>query len=372
MFFKSLTLVIISLFIVSFNVFGIAEAARVRLKDITHIEGIRDNQVVGYGIVVGLSGTGDNSRSTQITNQSMLTNLGTIIRDSNDIKKGNTAAVIVTATIPPFAKSGDKIGITVSSLADARSLEGGVLVQTQLLAPNGEIVAIAQGPISVGGTDVSSNGSSVRTSITTSGRIPNGAIIERDINTSIGDDIGLKVILNRSDFTMAARIAQVINENLARAKALDGGSVRVLIPSNFNDNRVSFISILENLTVQTGDSVAKVVVNERTGTIVIGSKVKLLPAAVAHGNLTVTVTTRNEVSQPNSFNADSGATTQNYSNSNITVNKQPGRVIELASNGTLSDLVRALNTIGVTPIDLISILQALKEAGSLQAELEII
>jgi len=344
-------------------------AGKVRIKDITHIDGIRDNQLVGYGVVVGLSGTGDNSKSTQIANQAMLANLGSVITNSNDIKKGNTASVIVTATVPPFARSGDRIDVTVSSVADAKSLEGGVLVQTQLVAPNGEVVAVAQGPISTGGTDVSASGSSVRTSITTSGRIPNGAIIERDITTEIGDETGLKVILNRSDFTMAARVAQVINDNLAPARAIDASTVHVLFPDKFIDNRVSFISILENLTVTSGDSIAKVVINERTGTIVIGSDVKLLPAAVAHGNLSVTVTTRNEISQPNSFGAGS---TQFVQNSDIKVNKQPGRVIEVPANANLSELVRALNAIGVTPFDLISILQALKAAGSLQATIEII
>jgi len=346
-----------------------AEAGSVRIKDITHIEGVRDNQLVGYGVVVGLPGTGDNSKSTQVTNQSMLSNLGTVITNSDDIKKGNTAAVIVTATVPPFSKNGDRIDVTVSSLADAKSLEGGVLVQTHLLAPNGEIVAVAQGPISTGGTDFSASGSRVRTSITTSGRVPGGAIVEKDLSSDIGEGSGLRIILNKSDFTMAARVSQVINENLAPAKAVDGSTIKVSIPQNFNDDKVGFLSILENLTVQSGDGAAKVVINERTGTIVIGSDVKLLPAAIAHGNLTITVTTVNDVSQPNGF---SNGTTQVTQSSKITVNKQPGRVIQLSANSNLNELVRALNTIGVTPYDLISILQALKAAGSLQANLEII
>ncbi|OGH99414.1 MAG: hypothetical protein A2104_02375 [Candidatus Melainabacteria bacterium GWF2_32_7] len=346
-----------------------AQAGRVRIKDITHIEGIRDNQLVGYGVVVGLPGTGDNSKSTQITNQALLSNLGMVIESSNDIKKGNTAAVIVIANIPAFAKAGDKIDVIVSSLADAKSLEGGVLIQTQLVAPNGEVVAVAQGPISTGGTDVSASGSSVRTSITTSGRVPNGAIVERDINTEIGDESGIRLILNRPDFTMAARLSQVVNENIASAKAIDASTIQITLPNKFVDDRISFISILENLTVQSGDSIAKVIINERTGTVVIGNNVKLLPAAVAHGNLTVTVTTRNEVSQPNEFGE---GTTQAVQNSDITVNKQNGRLVEVSANTTLSELVASLNTIGVTPYDLISILQALKEAGSLQATLEII
>jgi len=347
-----------------------AQAEKVRIKDIVHIEGVRENQIVGYGIVVGLQGTGDNSISTQVTNQSLLANFGTIITNKNDIKLGNAAAVIVTATVPAFSKNGDKLDVTVSSMADAKSLEGGVLIQTQLLAPNGEVVAVAQGPISTGGTDVSSAGSRVKTGVTTSGRIPGGAIVERDINTEIGNNTELRLILNDPDFSMAARVAQTVNDNLASAKAVDGGTISVLIPSKFYDDRIGFISILENLTVQSSSGVAKVVINERTGTIVIGSDVKLLPAAVAHGNLTVTVTTRNEVSQPNEFSQ--GGTTQPVQNSTITVNKQPGRIIEIPGNANLNELVRALNTIGVTPYDLISILQALKAAGSLQATLEII
>ena len=354
----------------AYAVVDVPNAARsVRIKDITHIDGVRDNQLVGYGVVVGLSGTGDNSRSTQITNQLMLQNLGTIITNSNDIKKGNTAAVMVVATVPPFAKNGDKIDVVVSSLADAKSLEGGVLVQTQLLAPNGEVIAVAQGPSSTSGTNVSANGSSVRTAITTSARIPNGAIVERDINTPIGDDDSLKLVLNKSDFTMVARITQTINSNLAPAKALDGSSLRITIPDSFKDDKITFLSILENLTVSNTDGVAKVVINERTGTVVIGNEVKLLPAAIAHGNLTVTVTTVNEASQPNAFGQGQTAIIQN---SAINVNKTPGKLVTLPANSNLNDLVRALNTIGVAPYDLISILQALKSAGSLQADIELI
>lgn len=350
--------------------FAVYDAARtVRIKDISHIDGVRDNQIVGYGVVVGLSGTGDNSRSTQITNQMLLQNLGTVIANSNDIKKGNAAAVIVMGTVPPFAKNGDRLDVTVSSLADAKSLEGGVLIQTQLFAPNGELVAVAQGPLSTSGTNVEANGSKIRTSIVNSGRIPNGAIMERDMQTTIGGEYSLKLVLNKSDYTMASRVAQTINNNVTQAKALDGSSIEVFIPERYKSDRIAFLSILENITVKSNSGVAKVVINERTGTIVIGSDVKLLPAAVAHGGLTVTVTTTNEISQPDAF---SGGTTQGVQNSQISVNKTPGRFIELPANSNLNDLVRALNTIGVAPFDLISILQALKAAGSLQATLELI
>jgi len=367
---KKLSLILALLMIFS-SAYAPAQASnKVRIKDITHIDGVRENQLVGYGIVVGLPGTGDNSRSTQITNVSLLKNLGTVIDSPNDIKKGNTAAVIVTAKAPPFARSGDRIDVTVSSMADASSLEGGVLIQTHMLAPNGEVVAVAQGPISVGGTSVSAAGSSVRTSIVTSGRIPSGAIIERDITSNIGDDAGLKLVLHKHDFTMAAKVADVVNEKLAPAKAIDGSAIRVSLPPKYNNDRIRFVSILENITVNSADSVAKVVINERTGTIVIGSNVKLLPAAVAHGNLSVTVRQVNQVSQPNEF-ATVGQTVP-VSNADIEVTEEQGRLVEVSANANLSELVRALNSIGVTPYDLISILQALKAAGSLQAKLEII
>ena len=341
----------------------------VRIKDISHVKGVRDNQIVGYGVVVGLPKTGDNSRSTQITNKMLLMNLGTVIEQENYIQKGSTAAVIVTATVPPFAKNGDRIDATVSTLADCKSLEGGVLVQTILKAANGEAIAVAQGPLSVGGINVSAGGTSTRTAITTTGRIPGGAIMERDMTTDIGDETTLTLTIEESDYTMATRIAQTITDLVSPAKAVDGTSIQVMIPEQFLNNRISFLSILENLDVKPTTEKARVVVNERTGTVVIGADVKLLPAAVAHGNITVTVTTTNEVSQPNAFAQGS---TVGFSNSEVSVNKSAGSIIALPANSNLNDLVRALNSIGVTPIDLISILQALKKSGSLQAELIII
>ncbi len=341
----------------------------VRIMDITHVKGVRDNQIVGYGVVVGLPGTGDNSRSTQITNKMMLMNLGTVIEQENYIQKGSSAAVIVTATVPPFAKNGDNIDVTVSTMADAKSLEGGVLIQTILKAPNGEAVAVAQGPISVGGINASGGGSMKRTAITTTGRIPGGAIMERDIDTVIGDDDSITISIDRSDYTMVARIAQTISNLIAPAKAIDGSSVQVKIPQKFLNDRVAFLSIIENLEVNPTQEKAKVVVNERTGTVVIGSDVKLMPAAVAHGNITVTVSTNNQISQPNSF---ANGATVGFTNTSIGVNKTMGSLVEMPANSNLNDLVKALNSIGVAPMDLISILQALKKAGSLQANLIII
>jgi len=359
-------------FILLINFMGLLPAnaieTKVRIMDIAHISGVRENQVVGYGIVAGLPGTGDNSRSTQITNKMLLRNLGTVIEQENYIQKGDSAAVIVTATIPPFAKNGDKIDCTVSTIADGKSLEGGVLIQTILKAPNGEAVAVAQGPVSVGGINKMAGGSSARTAITTTGRIPGGAIVERDIYTEIGDENSITLCIDKSDYTMVSRIARTISK-VAPASAIDGSSVKVMIPAKFLNDRVTFLSVLENLEVAPTLERAKVVVNERTGTVVIGADVKLLPAAVAHGNITVTVSTSNEVSQPNPF---SQGATLGFENSDIEINKTPASLINMPANSNLNDLVRALNSIGVAPVDLISILQALKKSGSLQADLIII
>lgn len=366
---KFLKKLIIFLMIISFAAPMTLASVMVRIKDVSHVKGIRDNQLVGYGVVVGLPGTGDNSRSTQITNQRMLQNLGTVIDQANYIQKGSTAAVIVTAIVPPFAKNGDKIDVVVSTMADAKSLEGGVLVQTQLRAPNGEVVAVAQGPVSVGGVNASANGTSKRTTITTTGRVPNGGIVERDIMTQIGDDTTLTLTLNKADYTLIARIAQTISKTVAPAKAIDGSSVEIQIPAKFQNDRIAFLSIIENLEIAPANERAKVVVNERTGTVVIGSQVKLMPAAVAHGNITVSISTNNMVSQPEPFSMGS---TVGFSNSTVDIQKNPGSLVEIPRNSTLNDLVKALNAIGVTPVDLIAILQALKECGSLQAEIEII
>ncbi len=346
-----------------------ASAASLRIKDITHIKGVRENQLVGYGLVVGLNRTGDQSRSTLNAEFNFIRNMGGRLANQNDIRSTNTAAVVVTATIPAFSKSGDRIDVLVSSMADAKSLEGGTLIVTQLMAPNGEVVALAQGPISTGGTSVDAGGSSTRTAITTTGRIPQGAIMERDMYTEIGDDFGVDLILDRNDFSMAARVAKAVKV-LAPAKAMDGSSVRVTIPDEFIDDKISFLAQLETIRVDSIDDISKVVVNERTGTIVIGNGVRLLPAAVAHGGITVKVQTTNSVSQPGAFSPS--AETVGVTNSEIDVIENPGSLIELGGNASLGDLVAALNALGVTPNDLISILQALKSAGSLEAKLEII
>ncbi len=366
---KLLATIILAAFFMPMGPAGAISEQSVRIKDITHVKGIRENQVVGYGLVVGLQNTGDNSRHTQMTSQQMLLSLGTVIDQSNYIQKGTSAAVIVTATIPPFAKEGDKIDVTVSAMADAKSLSGGVLVQTQLRAPNGEIVAVAQGPVSTGGVKASTGGSSASKGVTTTGRVPNGAIIERDILSTIGDETSLTLLLDKADYTMASRISKTISTRIAPARALDGGAVEITIPQKFRNDRVTFLSLIENQIVGVVSEKAKVVVNERTGTIVIGGNTKLLPAAIAHGGITITIQVENEVIQPNQFAQGQTAFQQNAT---IEVREKEASVIEMQANSSLSDLVSALNNIGVTPLDLIAILQALASAGSLQAELEVI
>jgi flagellar P-ring protein FlgI len=360
---------IVSLCLLSSGIFP-AYSAQVRLKDIAHVKGVRNNQLIGYGLVVGLSKTGDKSRSTQTSSANMITNFNERLANPNDLRSTNTAAVIVTALVPPFAKEGDPLDVVVSSLADASSLEGGVLVSTILKAPNGEVVAVAQGPISTGGTSVSANGSSKRTAITTTARIPNGAIMEREIRTDIGEMDSMDLVLNRTDFTLASRVATVISKNFSSARAIDGSTIRVIFPNQYIDNRVAFLAQIENLEVATTQEIAKVVVNERTGTIVIGNNVKLLPAAVAHGGITISVSSANDVSQPEALSQ--GGQTVGVSNSNIDIKEEHGSLVRLSANASLEQLVSALNALGVSPSDLISVLQALKAAGSLEATLEII
>lgn len=347
-----------------------AEAARVRLKDITHIKGVRNNQLIGYGLVVGLAKTGDKSLATQNASYNLITNFGQRVNSPIDVRTTNTAMVIVTAIVPPFAKPGDPLDVIVSSMGDASSLEGGILANTQMVGPNGEVIALAQGPISTGGSSASSGGSSKRTALTTSGRIPNGAIMEREIITPIGDDDGLELILDRTDYEMASKIAALINDKVAPARAVDGSTIRVIFPNEFIDNRVGLLAKINTLEVDSNGESSKVVINERTGTIVIGNNVHLLPAAVAHGGITVSITTTNSVSQPGAFSQ--GGQSIGVTNSAISIDKASGSLVQLGANATLQDLVAALNAIGVKPNDLISVLQALKAAGSLEATLEII
>jgi flagellar P-ring protein FlgI len=362
--------VIVSIMTCCISLLPLATAATTMpLKSLVRVKDVRENQLLGYGLVVGLSGTGDSSIATQTAQWNMLNNLGGRVARPADLQGKNAAQVMVTATISPFAKAGDRIDVTVSAIGSTKSLEGGTLMATQLLAPNGEVIAIAQGAISTGGSMAGSGGTTKRTAIVTTARVPGGAIVEREMQTQMGDSAGLTLVMDRSDFTLANRIASRINSTLAPALALDGSSIRVQIPQQYQGNRVAFLSVIEQMDVELPKVQAKIVVNERTGTVVIGSGVKLLPAAVAHGGITVSITNNTQASQPGAF---SGGQTALVSNDTVDIKEESGSLVELGTSHTLNDLVTALNAIGVTPNDLISILQALKAAGALEADLEII
>lgn len=346
----------------------------VRIKDIARVGGVRGNQLYGYGLVVGLAGTGD-SRSALFTVQSvtnMLARMGIVV-PAAQLKIKNVAAVIVTTELPAFAREGDRIDVTLSSIGDAKSLVGGVLLQSPLQAADGNVYAVAQGPVVVGGVGESAGGSKVQINHLTAARVPGGAIVERAVPVAIGQEGFLTVALSHPDFTTALRVAEAINAALgASASAplavpLDAARVVVRAPDGFNGSIVALIAQVESLTVAP-DVAARVVVNERTGTIIIGGHVRILPVAIAHGNLKVEVQATPQVSQPPPFSP--GQTTVVVPRQ-ITVQPQPGSLVPVPGTNSVEDLARALNAIGVTPRDLIAILQALRSAGALQGELVI-
>ena len=348
-----------------------ANAQMVRIKDIATVEGVRANQLLGYGLVVGLDGSGD-SQQTKFTAQSVANMLNTygISISSDKLKIKNVAAVMVTASLPSFARPGTTIDVVVSSLGDARSLQGGTLLQTPLRAANDEVYAVAQGPISVGGFSAGSGGSSATKNHVTVGRIPGGAIVERETRTDIAPQNKLNITLNTNDFTLASRVANAINLKLSyhAAKAIDASSVEMEVPRDNQNDIVSLIADIESVEV-TPDTTAKVIVNERTGTVVIGGQVRLLPVAVSHGSLSVEITTDLAVSQPNPVSNGETVVTPA---ANTTAKEQEGHLLEIGGGSTIEELVRALNALHVTPRDMISILQAIQEAGALQGQLEVI
>jgi flagellar P-ring protein precursor FlgI len=348
---------------------GLAQAARI--KDISSIAGVRDNQLIGYGLVVGLNGTGDGS-SIAVTGQtiaSMLRAMGVTIHAA-DIKARNAAAVMVTATLPPFARAGSRVDALVSSLGDAKSLQGGTLLVTPLRALNGEVYAMAQGPLSIGGFVVSSNsGSGAQKNHPTVGYVPAGALIEREVPSQFNTKERLTLLLNSPDFTTSARLAQAINSQIGEmvAQTVDSGTVEVRVPAMFQGSQVEFMAILEKMDVEL-DSVAKVVLDERTGTVVVGENVRIATVAIAHGNLSIEISESSQVSQPAPLSQGKTVVTPE---SDVKVREEKGNVVLLPQAVTIRDLVRALNSIGVTPRDLIAIFQAIKAAGALQAQLEI-
>jgi flagellar P-ring protein precursor FlgI len=344
-----------------------------RIKDLATIQGVRTNQLIGYGLVVGLDGSGDLTTQTPFTVQSvvnMLGQMGVNLPPGTTLQLKNVAAVTVTATLPPFAQPGQTIDITVSSMGNAKSLRGGTLLLTPLKGADGQVYAMAQGNIVVGGAGAAAAGSSVQINQLSAGRISAGATVERTVATSLGQDGYVRLELNDTDFTTASRVVQAINRTFGQgaAKAEDGRVIRVLAPQDSNQ-RVAFLSRMENLPVTPADAVAKVIMNARTGSLVMNKAVMVDACAVAHGNLTVTIRSRPIVSQPAPF---SGGQTVVTEQAEIEVKTEKGSVIALPASASLNEVVRALNAVGATPQDLLSILQAMKAAGALRAELEII
>lgn len=342
----------------------------VRIKDIARVAGVRDNQLIGMGLVVGLNGTGD-SRSSQANIQMVVNMLEQfhISVDADSMRSRNVAAVVVTADLPAFVRPGDRLDVTVSSFGDARSLQGGYLLMTPLQAPNGEVYAVAQGPVSIGGFNVRSQGSSVQQNHTVVGRVANGAIVEREAPGVLEIGGAFTLVLSQPDFTTAARVAAAINEMFlpTTARAVDSSAIQVTIPDVFLSNPVEFLALVEELNV-TPDQVARVVINERTGTIVIGHNVRISTVAVSHGGLSVQISTDTTVSQPPPF---SDGTTQVVTETKVEVTEAEGRLMVLPTGVSVQDLVDALNAIGAGPRDIISILQAIKAAGALYGELEV-
>jgi flagellar P-ring protein precursor FlgI len=341
-----------------------------RIKDIATFEGVRTNQVIGYGLVVGLDGTGDKGDATLQSIANMLKASGITVR-IDDIKTKNVAAVMVSTTLPPFPKPGVRIDATVSTIGDAKSLQGGTLLLTPLKGPDGNVYALAQGPVSIGGFIGGGAGNTVQKNHLAAGKVPEGVTIERDPNFMLGNGREIRIFLNKPDSATATEITQKINEDMRReyASTLDPSAVKLRIPDEYQGRIVELIARIEGLTV-TVDVPAKVVINERTGTVVIGEKVKIAPVAIAHGALTIEIKTDFGVSQPASF-APKSAQTIVVPQSDIAVHEQKAALMEI-SGVTLGEVIKGLNALGVTPRDLISILQALKAAGSLRAELEII
>ena len=351
-----------------------------RLKDLTSIAGVRSNQLVGYGIVVGLAGTGDgNAALTQQAMQSMISQFG-VVTDAANINGKNSASVIVTAELPPFIKPGQKLDVVVSTVGQAKSLRGGTLLMTPLLGADGETYAIAQGNMMVGGLGVAGgDGSSLTVNVPTVGRIPGGATVERMIETSFLENENLLLNLNQGDFSTTTKVSEAINQVFGDGVAvpLDSTTVKVRAPMD-PAQKVSFVSLLENIEVDPDRPRAKVVVNARTGTIVIGGDVRVLPAAVTHGSLTVKVKEDTNVSQTQTTAIAAGvaATAPGAAvttpDSTITADEEMARAFVFDPGVELSSIVDALNAVGGTPSDLVAILEALREAGSLRAELIII
>jgi flagellar P-ring protein precursor FlgI len=346
-------------------------AYAVRIKDVAEVEGVRQNQLVGYGLVVGLDGTGDSKKATFTVESvaSMLEKMGVTI-DPENIKVDNVAAVMLTADLPPFSRIGSRIDVLVSSIGDAENLQGGTLLFSPLRAADGQVYAVAQGPISTGGFSAGGAGGKVQKNFPTVGRVVGGALIEREIPTNFGQKEVLSLTLHRPDFTTTSRVAKAINsalnDNLAQTP--DPGTIHVKVPEKYEGNTVALVTLIEGLEV-TPDAVAKVVINERTGTVVMGSNVRISTIAIAHGNLSIQIKESAEVSQPLPFSEGETVVTPD---TELSIQEGNGKLFLVDPGISIGELVKALNALGVSPRDLISIFQSIKAAGALQAKLEII
>jgi len=346
-------------------------AYAVRIKDVAHVQGVRHNQLVGYGLVVGLDGTGDTKKAafTVESVASMLEKMGVTI-DSDDIKVDNIAAVMVTADLPPFARVGSRIDVVVSSIGDAENLQGGTLLFSPLKGADGQVYAVAQGPVSTGGFSAGGAGGHVQKNFPTVARVVDGATIEREVPSNFGKNDTLSLTLHRPDFTTASRVAEAVNAVLSAelAQTPDPGTIHVRIPEQYSGNTVAFVSLIEGLEV-TPDALAKVVINERTGTVVMGSNVRISTVAIAHGNLSIQINQSADVSQPLPL---SEGETVVIPETKLSVTEGNNKLFLVDAGVSIGEVVRALNALGVSPRDLIAIFQAIKAAGALQAKLEII
>ena len=370
----SLKIIVTISLVVATAIFLPSDARAVRIKDIVDIKGVRQNQLVGYGLVVGLEGTGD-SEDSAFTIQSLaslLEKMGVTVqtKDIEDVE--NVAAVMVTADLPPFASLGSRIDVLVSSIGDAENLQGGTLLFTPLKGADGKVYAIAQGPVSTGGFAVSGNsGDQVQKNFPTVGRVVGGALVEKEIHSDFNQKNSLTLALHQPDFTTASRVAEAINRAFYSqlAQTENAGSIRVNVPENYQGNTVQFVTMIESLGV-TPDMVSKVVVNERTGTVIMGENVRITTIAIAHGNLSIQIDESQNVSQPLPFSR--GGQTVVTPESELVVQEGKNPIFLVESGVSIGEVVKALNALGVSPRDLIAIFQALKAAGALQAELEII
>lgn len=361
------------IFCLAVSALVILPASADRIRDLTTVQGVRDNALIGYGLVVGLDGTGDQTTQTPFTTQTltnMLSQLGITVPAGTNMQLKNVAAVMVTAKMPPFSRAGQAIDVVVSSMGNAKSIRGGTLLMTPMKGVDNQVYALAQGNVLVGGAGASAGGSSVTVNQVSGGRITGGATIERELPSTFGTEGVISLQLNDEDFNLAQQVSDAINrQGMGVASALDSRNIQVVVPRG-NVSQVRILAQIQNIEVNVGPMDAKVIINSRTGSVVMNRDVTLDSCAVAQGNLSVVVDRQNDVSQPNT--PFGGGQTVVTPNTNISVRQSGGSIQQVRSSASLNNVVRTLNALGATPIDLMSILQAMKTAGCLRADLEII